>query len=218
METDPSKRYTSEQIKAHPWYKLAKPICKNEGLIIGKNEIPIEPSLLGHLEKFGFKRDYATTCLNRNKHNQVTTVYYLLHKRFEMEGKLASCFKVKSTPVKDKKAEKVADYEASPDVKQSLKKKLFQQTDGLTKISDYDAKEFNMAKADRDKGGLRGPKGELVAREVRDSKGGKGQRREDNLSDLIGSANDATDEMGSGISPQKFNRGKRRDRTEEDPE
>lgn len=77
-------------------------MCRNQGLIIGKNEIPIEPSLLSHLEKFGFKRDYATASLNRNKHNQVTTVYYLLHKRFEMEGKLASCFKVKSTPQKEK--------------------------------------------------------------------------------------------------------------------
>jgi hypothetical protein len=43
--------------------------------------------MLGHLEKFGFKRDFATTCLNNNKHNQVTTVYYLLHKKFEKEGK-----------------------------------------------------------------------------------------------------------------------------------
>jgi hypothetical protein len=92
-------------------------------LIIGKNEIPIEPSLLIHLEKFGFKRDYATSSLNRNKHNQVTTVYYLLHKRFEMEGKLASCFKVKTTPAKDKKEksmsrekQKVID-ETSPDIR-----------------------------------------------------------------------------------------------------
>ncbi len=25
-----------------------------------KNEIPIEPSLLGYLERYGFKKDYAT--------------------------------------------------------------------------------------------------------------------------------------------------------------
>jgi 5'-AMP-activated protein kinase, catalytic alpha subunit len=103
MNTDPDKRYTTEQIKQHPWYLLHKPVCRNQGLIIGKNEIPIENSMLSHLEKFGFKRDYATTCLNKNKHNQVTTVYYLLHKRFEMEGKLPSSFKVETTPVKKNK-------------------------------------------------------------------------------------------------------------------
>jgi len=30
----------------------------------------------------------------------VTTIYYLLHKRHEKEGKLPSCFKVETTPVK----------------------------------------------------------------------------------------------------------------------
>ena len=39
-------------------------------------------------------------CLNQNKHNQVTTTYYLLHKRFEKEGKLETGFKVEFTPNK----------------------------------------------------------------------------------------------------------------------
>ena len=69
LETDPDKRFTTEQIKAHPWYQTYKPVCKSQGLIIGQNEIPIEPSLLGYLERYGFKKDYATQCLNRNKHN-----------------------------------------------------------------------------------------------------------------------------------------------------
>lgn len=32
--------------------------------------------------------------MNANKHNQVTTVYYLLHKRYEKLGKLDSHFKI----------------------------------------------------------------------------------------------------------------------------
>lgn len=61
METDPEKRYTAEQIKRHPWYtKTNKTVYEAQGLIIGKNEIPIEPSMLSHLEKFGFKADFAT--------------------------------------------------------------------------------------------------------------------------------------------------------------
>jgi 5'-AMP-activated protein kinase catalytic alpha subunit len=44
--TDPDKRITTEGIRAHPWYQISKPVCNNQGLIIGKNEIPIEPSML----------------------------------------------------------------------------------------------------------------------------------------------------------------------------
>jgi len=77
-------------------------VCSNQGLIIGKNEIPIEPSMLTHLEQFGFSAEYATAALNNNKHNQVTTIYYLLHKRYEKEGKLPSCFKVENTPHKSR--------------------------------------------------------------------------------------------------------------------
>lgn len=56
--------------------------------------------MFSHLEQFGFKRDFATTCLNKNKHNQVTTVYYLLHKKYEREGKFRTSFKVENTPSK----------------------------------------------------------------------------------------------------------------------
>lgn len=100
METDPEKRLTTEQIKQHPWYQSYKPVCENQGLVVGKNEIPIEPSLLGYLERYGFKKEYATTSLNKNKHNQVTTVYYLLLQRLIKQGKLSSSFKVKLTPNK----------------------------------------------------------------------------------------------------------------------
>ena len=99
MEIDPEKRLTTADIKAHKWYVSAhNPVHHCEGLIIGQNEIPIEPSMLGYLEQFGFKSDFATTCLNKNKHNQVTTVYYLMHKKFEKEGKFKTAFEVKSTP------------------------------------------------------------------------------------------------------------------------
>jgi SNF-related kinase len=29
METDPDKRYTAEDIKKHPWYKISEPVCIN---------------------------------------------------------------------------------------------------------------------------------------------------------------------------------------------
>lgn len=101
MNTDPETRLTTEQIKQHPWYvHNNKPVCNAQGLIIGKNEIPIEPAMLRHLDQFGFKADFAMQCLNRNKHNQVTTTYYLLLKKLEQEGKLKNGFQVESTPQK----------------------------------------------------------------------------------------------------------------------
>lgn len=109
LETDPDKRLTTDQIKEHPWYQTYQPVCKSQGLIIGQNEIPIEPSLLRYLERYGFKKDYATQCLNRNKHNQVTTVYYLLQQRLVKQGKLPSAFKVQSTPTKKKTGSKTGD-------------------------------------------------------------------------------------------------------------
>lgn len=70
METDPDKRLTTPQIKSHNWYtQNHKPVCAAQGLIIGKNEIPIEPSMLKNLDQFGFKADFAMQCLNKNKHN-----------------------------------------------------------------------------------------------------------------------------------------------------
>ena len=60
METDPDKRLTTSRIMEHPWYRNNnKPVCQTKGLIIGKNEIPIEPSMLRHLDQFGFKSDFA---------------------------------------------------------------------------------------------------------------------------------------------------------------
>jgi hypothetical protein len=40
------------------------------------------------LEGKGFEREYAIRCLDANKHNHVTTCYYLLLKKHEKEGKI----------------------------------------------------------------------------------------------------------------------------------
>jgi 5'-AMP-activated protein kinase catalytic alpha subunit len=55
LNTDPEERYTENQIREHKWFKIYQPICENQGLVVGKNIIPIEPSILKMLEQFGFK-------------------------------------------------------------------------------------------------------------------------------------------------------------------
>ena len=37
LNTDPEKRYTIQDIKAHPWYQLHQPVCQDRGLIVGYN-------------------------------------------------------------------------------------------------------------------------------------------------------------------------------------
>jgi len=107
LNTDPDKRYTSDQIRTHSWFQQYKPICENQGLIIGRNVIPIEKSIVKMLEQYGFKEDYAQKCLNNNKHNQVTTIYYLLHKKQQLEGTLPSHFNINSHREKENKKEEV---------------------------------------------------------------------------------------------------------------
>ena len=60
----------------------------NKGLIVGYNQIPNEEEILDMLQEKGFQRDHAVKCLDANKHNHVTTCYYLLLKWLERDGKI----------------------------------------------------------------------------------------------------------------------------------
>jgi 5'-AMP-activated protein kinase catalytic alpha subunit len=61
----------------------------NLGLVIGVNTIPVSTKILNILEeKYSYKKDYAKKCLLNNKHNHVTTTYYLLFQRYERLGML----------------------------------------------------------------------------------------------------------------------------------
>lgn len=81
--TDPVKRYKIEDIRRHRWYNLVPFVNRGSdmglGIIIGVNTIPVNRKVIGILEeKYNFKKDYAKKCLLKNKHNNVTTLYYLL--------------------------------------------------------------------------------------------------------------------------------------------
>lgn len=60
------------------------------GLTIGVNTIPVNRKILSILEeKYGFKRESAKKYLLNNKHNHVTTSYYLLYQKYERLGMLS---------------------------------------------------------------------------------------------------------------------------------
>ncbi|CAD7938578.1 unnamed protein product [Amoebophrya sp. A120] len=105
LTTDPAKRMTAAQIKQHPWYRglfgtTADMATRPSDLhfLTGRGcEVPdcsyclqadskdgsivIEEDILSALDRYGFPREYAVKCLEMNKHNHVTTTYYLLARR-----------------------------------------------------------------------------------------------------------------------------------------
>jgi len=87
LTTDPEQRYTVPRVRAHAWYRQ---ISESSFRLDGeRGERVLEEDVLDQLDKFGFPRDYAIKCLQMNKHNHVTTTYYLLtEKKRRLAGRL----------------------------------------------------------------------------------------------------------------------------------
>jgi 5'-AMP-activated protein kinase catalytic alpha subunit len=86
LNTDPTKRFTMDDIRKHPWMNVVKLPREPEGIIVGYHQIPIDFEILKQLEKYNLDVDYVQKCLDANKHNHATTAYYLLLKRHHNNG------------------------------------------------------------------------------------------------------------------------------------
>ena len=94
LNTDPSKRFTAADIHNHAWYTSCqlKNVKDYQGIIIGKNPIPIDTQILKEVfekfEDFKLKTTFedAKRDVEQNKHNEITTTYYLTLKRFLRQG------------------------------------------------------------------------------------------------------------------------------------
>jgi len=92
LNTDPEQRFTIPRIRVHAWYhQISEAAQAFDG---DRGERVLEEDVLDQLDKFGFPRDYAARCLEMNKHNHVTTTYYLLveKKRRVSELKMSDAF------------------------------------------------------------------------------------------------------------------------------
>ena len=87
LNTDPKKRYKISDIRKHPWYSLVKPRENDEGIMIGYKPVPIDNLILNELKKYKIEPDYAKKCIEANRHNDITTTYYLLVTKYQREGK-----------------------------------------------------------------------------------------------------------------------------------
>ena len=87
LNTDPETRLTIEQIRNHPWYKQHEDKIYN-GIIVGQDQIPVSDSLIKQMKQYDIESDYATKCVEVNKHNHVTATYHLLMKKSIKGGKI----------------------------------------------------------------------------------------------------------------------------------
>jgi 5'-AMP-activated protein kinase catalytic alpha subunit len=85
LNTSPEARMGIEEIRQHLWFGLVKEEIQ-PGILIGYDHIVVDVEILKQLEKYGYNLDYCKKCLEANKHNNVTTAYYLLLKKYIQLG------------------------------------------------------------------------------------------------------------------------------------
>ena len=93
LNINPNKRYTIEQIKKHKWFKMID-INNNitEGLLLDKYVIPFDDDIIGIMVKeYNCKEDEIKNDVIKNRHNLITTTYYLLLNKKIKEGKKSIC-------------------------------------------------------------------------------------------------------------------------------
>ena len=56
------------------------------GTLVGTDPPPIDLNVLKSLTEFDIDIDYAAKCIEANKHNHVTTTYYLMLKKLLKKG------------------------------------------------------------------------------------------------------------------------------------
>jgi len=76
LTTDPEKRMTLQDIRKHPWYRQIP-----EASLKDREDEQLDEAILDQLDSYGFPREYAVKCLQNNKHNHVTTTYYLIKEK-----------------------------------------------------------------------------------------------------------------------------------------
>lgn len=104
LTTDPNKRISISQIKKHPWFNLNVAVL-NEGLLVTKHQIPVDEEIIKKLDAYGIKKDEAIQCLLANRHNHITTTYYLILKQLVKNGQ---------TSISDKFSDKYKNYIKDP--------------------------------------------------------------------------------------------------------
>lgn len=82
LNTEPTVRYTLADIKKHAWFQDLATTAIPPGIIVSTDQIPVDFGILQQVVELGFNLDFGQKCIESNKHNHATTVYYLLLKKY----------------------------------------------------------------------------------------------------------------------------------------
>ena len=84
LVVNPYYRANISDIKNDPWFKKDyQPIY---GLFLPIQEIPIDNLIIEEMEKNGYEREEIIQNVKNNRHNEITTFYYLLVNKFSRSG------------------------------------------------------------------------------------------------------------------------------------
>jgi hypothetical protein len=82
----PQDRLSISQIRAHEWYQQAK-VREYPGIIIGKDPIPVDMDLVNRIPEIeSCDVQQARRHVANFRHNNITTIYYLLLKKHLRDG------------------------------------------------------------------------------------------------------------------------------------
>ena len=84
LVVNPHYRATIDIIKNDPWFKVD--YNPSYGLFYQIQEIPVDMNIIKEMEKYGLKKEKIIKDIKENKHNEITTFYYLMVKKFNRYG------------------------------------------------------------------------------------------------------------------------------------
>ncbi len=73
MNVEPERRFGIGEIRDHLWFDIARNEPVNEGILIGKDKVPVDENIVKEMEKIGFEKQQVFQSVEGNKHNNIST-------------------------------------------------------------------------------------------------------------------------------------------------
>ena len=129
LTTNPKRRISLEEIKNHPFFLLGERTPLLKGLLIGVENIPVDMDIIHEMKKNYFDdkesidEEYIASTIQKNNHNNITTIYYLLYKEKIENIFNTNSSKPKSNNSKEKDMEKKNDENNIKMIKKKISSK-----------------------------------------------------------------------------------------------
>ena len=124
LTTNPKRRISLEEIKKHPFFLIGERTPLMKGLLIGIENIPVDWDIIKEIKnKFFNEKDineeYIANMIQKNIHNNTTTIYYLMFKE-----KTENLFNNENSKIKKIKKEKIKKKNSSKEKRDDFNYKL----------------------------------------------------------------------------------------------